>query len=588
MYIRKILLLWICILCFAEIPAQKTWYCESSRAWADTLLKVMTIEEKIGQLFMIAVFPEKDQKHYDKVTGLVGGYNVGGVICFKSGPYRMAKMINHLQSKARIPLLVSIDAEWGLSMRMDSTMQFPLQMTMGALQDKSLIYSMGKTMAKQCKRMGIHVSFSPVADINNNPKNPIINLRSFGDNKEEVSERAAQYMKGLQDEGIIAVLKHFPGHGDTHTDSHKELPVLDFDRKRLDSLELYPFRELFKQGAMGVMVAHLFVPVLDKTKNTATTLSRSVVYDLLQKEMGFKGLVFTDALNMKGVSKYTKPGELELKALLAGNDILLYAEDVPKAVELIKQAIKDTLITEKEIEDHARKILMAKYYADLNSYSPIDTTNLYADLFAEEDIWTNRILAENSLTLLRNKNEIIPLKRLDTLKIACVAINGKPDYTFWSRMNDYLPADTFFIDKKSNALVFDSLLKVLSAYNLVIVSLYQTNRYSYNTFTFSDLSVNFVNQIAKQQKTILVLFSSPYSLSVLNEPLSFQAIVMGYEPLPAIQDMAAQAICGGIGFKGKLPVTVSTLFYRNFGIETNPTRLKYTLDRKSTRLNSSH
>lgn len=574
---RKHVSLILLFLCPVFMQAQRAWQCDKGRAWADTLLKVMTTEEKIGQLFMIPVFPEKDQKHYDKVSELVSQYNVGGIICFKSGPYRMVKMTNMLQSKARIPLLVSIDAEWGLPMRLDSTMQFPLQMTLGALQDKTLIYQMGKTIARQCKRMGIHISFSPVADINNNPKNPIINLRSFGDNKEEVTERAYQYMKGLQDEGIIAVLKHFPGHGDTHADSHKELPVLDFDKKRLDSLELYPFRELIKRGATGVMVAHLFVPAYDKTKNTATTLSRSVVYDLLQKEMGFKGLVFTDALNMKGVSKFTKPGELELKALLAGNDVLLYAEDVPKAVELIKQAIKDTLITLKEIEDHVRKILIAKYFAGLNSYSPVDTTQLYSDLFAEDERWTNRMLAEKSLTLVRNRNEILPLKRLDTLKTAMISIGQKPEYDFWQRMGDYLPADTFFIDRKTEPAFFDSLQKKLSGYNLLIITMAQTNRYSFNTFSFTDPAVKFVNQIAKQKKTILALFSSPYSLQVLTDARDFQAIVMAYEPLPDIQDMAAQAICGGIGFSGKLPVTVSSLFYRGFGIETTPVRLKHTL-----------
>lgn len=577
MLFRKICVLFFALMLCSGLYAQRVWYCEKSRAWADTLLKVMTIEEKIGQLFMVPVLPENDPKDLDKITAIVRDYNVGGIICFKSSPYKLVKIINDLQSLARIPLLVSIDAEWGLSMRLDSTMRFPLQMTLGAIQERQLIYEMGRSIARQCKRVGVHISFSPVADINNNSKNPIINLRSFGDSREDVTEKAALYMKGLQDEGIISVLKHFPGHGDTHTDSHLELPVLEFDRMRLDSLELYPFRELIKRGATGVMVAHLFVPVLDKTKNTATTISRSVVYDLLQKEMNFNGLVFTDALNMKGVSKFTKPGELELKALLAGNDILLYAEDVPKSVELIKTAITEGKITEKEIDEHVRKVLMAKYFAGLNSYMPVDLNNLHNDLFAEEDIWLNRKLAEKSVTLVRNKDEILPLKRLDTLKTALVSVGNNPEYTFWSRISDYMSADTFFIDKKKEAPYFDSLLTVLSSYNLVVLSLSQTNKSSINTFTFSELQIKFINQVARQQKTILVLFSSPYSLVILENPLSFQSIIMAYEPLHIIQDMAAQGIMGGIGFSGKLPITVSSLYYRNFGIQTQPTRLKYTL-----------
>ncbi|PKP22988.1 MAG: hypothetical protein CVU05_01425 [Bacteroidetes bacterium HGW-Bacteroidetes-21] len=575
-YLRFVIICFIVFVSFQKVSSQ-AWFDGKSRAWADTLMKVMTLDEKIGQLFMVPVFPDKDQKHYDKIVDLVKTYNIGGVIYFKSGPVKQALMTNMLQSYSRIPLFVSLDAEWGLIMRMDSTMQFPLQMTLGAIQDKSLIYEMGQSMAHQCKRMGIHISFSPVADINNNPKNPIINLRSFGDSKTEVTERAYQYMKGLQDGGMIAVLKHFPGHGDTHTDSHKDLPVLDFDRKRLDSLELYPFRELIKRGATGVMVAHLFVPELDKTKNTATTLSRSVVTDLLKNELGFKGLVFTDALNMKGVAKFNKPGEVDLKALLAGNDVLVYTEDVPKAVELIRNAILvDSTLSLAELEEHTRKILMAKYYAGLNSYSPVDLTNLHNDLFKAEDIWINRKLAENAVTLVRNNDEILPLQNLDTLRIACVSLGMRTEYDFWKSLGEYVVADTFSIDKSANKLYYDSMQNLLSSYNLVILSISQTNRYNYNSFSFPEEAVNFINTLPTKQKTILVLFSSPYSLSVLTNPLSFQSIVMAYEPLSTLQEFAAQGIAGGIGFKGKLPVNVTSLFERGFGLETKPIRLKYT------------
>jgi len=307
--------------------------------WADSVLKTLTLDEKIGQLIMVDAHPQKDKKHWEQVGEYVSRYKVGGVIFFKSGPKQLALMSNYLQAKAHIPLIMSIDGEWGLAMRMDSVLSFPIQMALGAIKDNQLIYEMGKTIAQHLKRLGIQINFAPVLDINNNPLNPVINIRSFSDNKKMVVEKATYYMQGLQDEHVLAVGKHFPGHGDTQTDSHHDLPYLGFSRKRLDSLELYPFKELIKRGIGGIMVAHLDVPALDPINKRPTTLSHEVVTDLLRNEMGFEGIIFTDALNMKGATKYFKPGEAALKALLAGNDILLYPEEIPWAIQYIKEAI---------------------------------------------------------------------------------------------------------------------------------------------------------------------------------------------------------------------------------------------------------
>ena len=294
---------------------------DSSVNWVDKTMKSLSPDERIAQLFMVAAYSNKDQVHVKSITKLVENYKIGGLIFFQGGPVRQAKLTNEYQSKSKVPLMIAMDAEWGLAMRLDSTITYPRQMALGALQDDLPIYNMGKYLAQQCKRLGVHVNFAPVIDINNNPNNPVINSRSFGENKELVAQKGIAYMKGMQDENIIACGKHFPGHGDTDKDSHKALPVINHSKERLTEVELYPFRELINAGLGSMMVAHLSVPALDYGKAKATTLSHEVVTDLLKDEMGFKGLVFTDALNMKGVSAYYKPGEVDLLALLAGNDV---------------------------------------------------------------------------------------------------------------------------------------------------------------------------------------------------------------------------------------------------------------------------
>ena len=340
-------------------------------SWVDSVMQSMTIEEKIGQLFMVAAYSNKKEDHFLRIEKLIKEQHIGGLIFFQGGPAREIKLTNRYQALAKVPLLIAGDWEWGLSMRLDSTVMFPRQMMLGAIQDSVLIYEMGKEIARQIKLVGGHVNFAPVVDINNNPNNPVIGSRSFGEDRDEVYKHALPYMKGLQDENVLAVAKHFPGHGDTDVDSHKDLPVIPHKRARLDSVELYPFKKLFKDGMGGVMVAHLFVPELDSTKNTATTLSYKVTTDLLRNELGFKGLAFTDALNMKGVSKFYAPGEVDLKALLAGNDVLLFPKDVPNAIARIKGAIASKQLKMADLDLHVRKILAVKYWTGANRFKPL-------------------------------------------------------------------------------------------------------------------------------------------------------------------------------------------------------------------------
>lgn len=544
--------------------------------WADSTLKTMTPDERIGQLFMVAAFSNKDQAHVNHISNLVKNYKIGGLCFFQGGPARQAKLTNLYQSQAKVPLFISIDGEWGLSMRLDSTVRYPRQMMLGAIQNDSLIYEMGVDIARQCKRIGIHANFSPVADVNNNPNNPVINTRSFGEDKMNVARKCIAYMKGLQDNRIMATAKHFPGHGDTDSDSHKSLPTITHNRKHLDSLELYTFRQMIDAGVGSIMVAHLSVPALDSTK-TASSISKPIITDLLKNDMGFKGLVFTDALNMRGVASNNTPGFVDVKALLAGNDILLYPEDVPTAIEQIKKAITDKKISQQDIDDRCKKILLAKKWFGLDKRKPISLKNLNADLNNVNSELLNYKLAEGAITLAINKDSIIPFRRLDTLKIASVAIDGSTGNVFQTNLKNYAPVKCFTLAEDA-ATAGSPLIADLANYNTVIISLHNPKRsFSKNT-VITDNVAAFIKQVEKKSKVVTVVFANPYSLSKLTPTKNTAAVVMAYEDSKFTQSMSAQALFGGISVSGKLPVTASTWFKSGQGEATGkPIRFKYTI-----------
>ncbi|HEY6162223.1 MAG TPA: glycoside hydrolase family 3 N-terminal domain-containing protein, partial [Bacteroidia bacterium] len=513
-----------------------------------------------------------------EVIELIKKNKIGGLIFFQGGPVREAKLTNLYQSISKVPLLISIDGEWGLAMRLDSTIAFPRQMTLGAIQNDSLVYQMGKEIARQCKRMGIHVNLAPVTDVNNNPLNPVISNRSFGEEKWNVMRKAMMYMKGMQDNGVLANAKHFPGHGDTDSDSHKTLPTIGSSKQRLDTLELFPFRNLIDEGLGSMMVAHLFIPSLDTTTNQASTLSKNVVDSLLKQQLGFKGLIFTDALNMKGVSKFYKPGELDVKALIAGNDVLLFSENVPKAIEEIKKAIADSLLTQDIIDARCKKILMAKQWCGLDHYKPIRIKGLIHDLNTPEGELVNRKLVENAVTLLQNKNDLIPLMRLDTLRTAVVSLGYKDDNPFKQMLRNYSPMDTFGLDNDAKQPLCDSLLKSLDPYNLVIVQLNNTNNHVGTRFGLTPQVINTLNAIIAKKRTIVDLFSNPYILGKLDSLRYADAVIMSYEAYRDNEELSAQLIFGGISSRGKLPITASSTYKLGTGIFTGePIRFKYTI-----------
>lgn len=472
---------------------------------------------------------------------------------------------------------MAMDAEWGLAMRLDSTVKFPRQMTLGAMQDDSLVYQMGREIARECKRLGMQINFAPVVDINNNPLNPVISNRSFGENKLNVTRKAMMYMKGMQDEGVLANAKHFPGHGDTESDSHKTLPVIKASRARLDTLELYPFKELFANGLASIMVAHLSIPALDTTPNQASTLTKRIVTGLLKDTLGFRGLVFTDALNMKGVSKFYQPGEVELKALLAGNDVLLFAEDVPTAITEIKAAIARGEISQEEVDSRCLKILKAKEWAGLNHYHKIKLKNLTEDLNTPAADLLNRKLTEASLTLLQNKNELLPLMQLEKKRLASLSLGYDQPTIFQQTLSNYAPVDHFQLDKNAKQAVADSILKQLDGYDPIIVQLNNTNNRPDKDFGLTALAASVLNQLIAKHKVIVNVAANPYILSKMDSLKYADAVIMSYEDNDYSQSYSAQLIFGGIAASGRLPVNASNYFTLGMGVDTKTIRFKYTV-----------
>ncbi len=550
----------------------------SHQKWADSLLAKLNPDEKIGQLLMPrgnynAKYDPELLKYWIKE------YKVGGFVLFAGSPIRQATLVNELQSLSKVPLLIGMDLEWGLAMRLDSTVRFPFQMTLGAMQGKNeLIEQMGVEIGQQCKRMGVHINYAPVIDVNNNPNNPVINFRSFGENKYKVTEKALAYMKGLQSVGIITSAKHFPGHGDTGTDSHYDLPMILHPKARLDTLELYPYKQLIANGIQGVMIAHLSVPSLDTTKNLASTLSKKIITDLLRKELGFKGLVFTDAMDMKAATKYFPEGKANVKAILAGNDVLETLTDVAGAFNAIKYALANKEITQAEIDERVKKILLAKAHAGLWNYKPIKTDSLIEQLNPISSDLLNRKLAENTVTVLKNENEIIPIKQLETRKIACLAIGAKEKTIFQKSAELYNEITHFNIDENTDSLRLIQVSDSLKNFNTVLLSLHGLNVRPANNYSIKPKIAALFNEFSKKANTITALFSNVYTLSKFENLQNSRALIMSYQESPYTQAAAAEVIFGAKAASGKLPVSVNESFKYNDGIDTkNLGRLSYTI-----------
>ncbi|MEQ9424828.1 MAG: glycoside hydrolase family 3 N-terminal domain-containing protein [Cyclobacteriaceae bacterium] len=563
---------------FLYPPKIDPYFINQGQDWVDSLMSEMTLKEKIGQLLMVAAFSNKNQQHEKDLELLIEKYGIGGLIFFQGGPIRQAHITNRLQAKSKVPLLIAMDAEWGVGMRLDSTISFPYQMGLGAIQENKLIYQMGVEIGRQLAALGVQINFAPVVDINNNPDNPVIGFRSFGEDIRNVSEKGYQYMKGMQDAGLIVTAKHFPGHGDTGTDSHHDLPILNFERYRLDSVELVPFKLMINKGLSGVMVAHMSIPQLDNTPNLPTTLSQPTIQGLLKEELGFNGIVFTDALNMSGVTKHFENGEIAVKALLAGNDVLLYPEDVLKAINAVYEAVDANQIDELLIDEKCRKVLSAKYFTGLSKYRPIDVDQLSKNLNNASGQLLLRKLIEGSLTILENKGDLIPLKKLDSLKIASISV-GKTERTDFQRMlSKYTLIDHFNLEAKASQADISKIKAELSNYNLVIIGLHDTRKRPYNSKIYSNDVYGFLNEIAGSGKGLITSFRNPYSLDRIASINTVQGLITTYEDTQLHEELAAQLIFGAIGATGRLPVKIGDKYNVVDGLDSEGgIRLKYTI-----------
>jgi beta-N-acetylhexosaminidase len=540
--------------------------------WVDTLIYNMTIDEKIGQLFMVQAYSNKDDKHKEFIASLIEKYHIGGLIFMQGTPEKQAELNNSFQAKSKIPLLIGFDGEWGLDMRLKDTYRFPWNMTLGAIKDNSLITAFGVQVGQHCKRLGIHINFAPVVDVNTNPENPIIGNRSFGENRDNVTDKALAFVQGMQSQHVLANAKHFPGHGDTATDSHKLLPVLNFEIERLDSIELYPYKKLFQNNLTSVMVAHLSVKALEPNVELPTSLSEKVVTGLLKEKMGFHGLILTDALNMKGAANYAKPGEVDLAAFIAGNDMLLIPEDVPAAVVKIKNALSEEVLTEERLNYSVKKILKAKYWAGLNNFKPIELENLYEDLNSIKDELLHRKLIENSITLLKNESLVFPIQNLDKKKIAYVKLGDAENVDFVEMLKNYTNVDVV------SANNLDELITKLKRYNLVIIGYHKSNSNPWKSFKFKEDELVWMQEIARTNKVILDIFASPYSLLQIKTFENINGLLLSYQNSKLSQEISAQMIFGALETKGKLPVSIKNVFSEGHGLmSTSLKRMAYSI-----------
>jgi beta-glucosidase-like glycosyl hydrolase/CubicO group peptidase (beta-lactamase class C family) len=541
-----------------------------ANAWADSVLKSLTKDQRIAQLMVLRLTSMDPQTkmpiYYDSLVGaMVQKYNIGGVCLFQGGPVMQGTTINNLQRIAQTPILVSIDAEWGVGMRLfDSVQALPHQMMLGAMQDSNIIYQYGKLVGEQCKRLGIHVNFAPVVDVNNNPNNPVINDRSFGEDKYKVALFGIQYMKGMQDIGILACAKHFPGHGDVEVDSHKDLPIINKSMVQLDSLELYPFRKIFEAGVGSVMIAHLYIPAIDTSANRATSISKNNVTGLLRNKLDYQGLTFTDALEMQGVKKYFPDGEAAVQSIIAGNDMLCLPGDVEQVIEKIKTAIDNKLISWDEIDEHCKKVLLAKYkYIGVNS-KPVVLSNIAAELNNGIPAM-KKLVAENAITVLnKTDNDFFPL--IATNEIAYVGIGLDSSNAFARNMTATYKAATFYFNYKTDtgsiAAIIDS---INSKYKKVVIGIHGYSRTPFNNFGISAAATQLIQQLQQQTNSISFVFGNPYAIKNYCNAAN---LVACYEDDTLTQQAAFDLLQGKIAAKGKLPVTVCDAYKYGSGINT--------------------
>lgn len=583
---KSIILILILTTGYCNAQQNPAFLKEFGSIWVDSLMNKMSLDQKIGQLFMVQAYSNKKNQNTEEVLKHINQFHVGGIIFMQGGPVALANICNQFQQNSRIPLLVAIDAEYGLGFRLDSTISYPVQMALGAITDDSLIYQMGLEIGEQCRRIGIHMNMAPVSDININPSNPVINYRSFGEDRLQVARKSWLYASGMQDAGVLATAKHFPGHGDTDTDSHLGLPVINQTKSELDSLELFPFAYLINRGIGAVMTGHLQVPALEPNSRIPATLSSKIINHKLKKDLGFNGLVITDAMNMKGVGKPNEIAQSVVQALKAGNDMLEIVPRLELAIAAVKKAVLSGEISVEEIDLKCRKILSVKKWLALDQQKPVDTKNLIIDLNKSRFLLTKRQLQEKSLTVTQNNNSLLPLQTIDTLKIASLSIGAAQVTPFQLMLENYTSVDHFIISKNPTDEEINELLTQLKSYNLIITGVHGMSMYPSRRFGISDQQISLTEKL-KVFPTVIAFFGNPYALAFFPDLKNAKSIIIAYQDDKDVQELTAQLIFGATDGSGKLPVTVKNFYPIRSGIDMkNIRRLKYTLP-EEVKINSA-
>ncbi len=565
---KKIILLFLAFSFAKNSHAQSN--ASKAEAWADSALKTLSEDERIAQLMILRLssydFKTKTPLYFDSlVAQKVKQYNIGGICLFQGAPAKLAAIVNNLQGMAKTPLMVCIDGEWGVGMRLfDDVQALPHQMMLGAVQDKNIIYQYGKLVAEQCKKLGITVNYAPVVDINNNPNNPVINDRSFGEDKYKVAAYGIEYMKGMQDAGVMACAKHFPGHGDVAVDSHLDLPVINKTMQQLDSLELYPFKEIFNAGVGSVMVAHLYIPAIDSTANRATSISKKNVAGLMRNELGYQGLTFTDALEMQGVQKFFPGGEASVQSIIAGNDMLCLPADVEQTIKKVKEAIKKNQLTWEDINYHCKKVLLAKYQYGGEKPAAVSTENITAALNNGVPEM-KKLVAENAITVLnKDGNSFFPLQKNENDKIAFIGIGAAAENAFAKQLKAVYNADAFYFDYKQNSRSETLLAQLKKNYTKIIIGIHNYSRKPDNNFGISSAAIELANKLQAETNSASFVFGNPYAVkNFCNAP----NLIVCYEDDSITQKAAADFLQGLFTAKGKLPVTVCEQYKFGSGID---------------------
>lgn len=564
---RLYIILLLIFFSFSETLAQQSTYIQAlgqQNKWVDSVYKKLSRKQRVAQLFMVRAHTNLSKAYEDSVAKVIENEQVGGVVFFQGGPGRQVNLINRYQHLSKVPLLIAQDGEWGLGMRLDSTLSYPYQMTLGAIQDNNLIYKMGQQVAYDFKRVGMQMNFAPDMDVNNNPDNPVINYRSFGDDKYNVARKGIAYFKGMQDAGLLTTAKHFPGHGDTNVDSHLDLPLLPFTRQRLDSLEEYPFREAIANNISGIMIAHMSIPALDSAKNRPSTLSRKIVTGVLKDSLGFKGLVVSDAMEMKAVTKYFPDGEAELQAFLAGNDIIELSLNLDKAILKIRKAVRKGQISKAEFEAKVKKVLAAKYWAGLNNRKDGIAVGVVADLNRDAAHELIQQLSDAAVTMVKGSSDGV---RLNPLQKTAIVSVGVDKYTvFQQELGRWSTGcHLFTVNKSTPVATLNRMLQMLKEYDQVYLSINDTRIRPASKLDYSNGVKEFIAALCGQNRTITSVFANAYTLAGLPGIEKSAGLLVCYQMSDDLQRSAVKVLTGQIKPIGKLPVSINAFFATGAG-----------------------